>query len=57
MEHASLLLLKCPGAPLKQIANDNGYTCLSNFCRDFRLTYGITPSQFRRNNSHNNTFW
>lgn len=40
-------LLKAGNPPIKTIAFDCGYTLVSNFYRDFKLVYGISPKQMR----------
>jgi AraC-like DNA-binding protein len=46
LARASVLLQDC-ALPIKQIANDCGYEDISNFYRDFRQTYGVTPRILR----------
>jgi AraC-like DNA-binding protein len=40
-------LLKDMAPPIKTIAFNCGYTVVSNFYRDFKRVYGITPMQMR----------
>jgi AraC-like DNA-binding protein len=46
LAHASVLLQDW-ALPIKQIANDCGYEDVSNFYRDFRQAYGVTPRNLR----------
>ena len=41
-------LLRHGEDPLAVIADDVGYSHLSQFCREFKLEHGLTPSQFRQ---------
>jgi AraC-like DNA-binding protein len=40
-------LLRNGNVPIKTIAFDCGYSLVSNFHRDFKLVYGISPKQMR----------
>jgi AraC family transcriptional regulator len=40
-------LLRTGTLPIKTIAFDCGYSLVSNFHRDFKLVYGISPKQMR----------
>jgi len=46
MAHAAELL-KAGVLPIKTIASQRGYSVVSNFCRDFKVVYGISPMQMR----------
>lgn len=43
-------LLKHPDIRLSDIINEVGYSNASHFCDSFRMAYGITPSEYRRQN-------
>jgi AraC-like DNA-binding protein len=43
----ALQLLKQHSRSIKQIASDCGYSDLSNFYRDFKRVYAITPRELR----------
>ncbi len=40
-------LLRNGNLPIKRIAFDGGYSLVSNFHRDFKLVYGISPKRMR----------
>ena len=40
-------LLKNDQLPIKTIASNCGYTEVSNFYRDFKSVYGVSPKQMR----------
>lgn len=40
-------LLATSNTPIKQICNICGFISLENFCRKFKLSTGLTPSQYR----------
>lgn len=42
------LLLASPGASIKQVASDCGYSSVSVFCRAFRRMRGKSPSRYRK---------
>ena len=46
MSFAPPLLTK--GLSNKQVAASLNYTCESNFCRDFKRSFGCTPQEFAR---------
>lgn len=46
MAHAAELL-KEGVLPIKTIASQRGYSVVSNFCRDFKIVYGVSPMQMR----------
>jgi AraC-like DNA-binding protein len=46
MARAAELLNDC-SIPIKTIASSCGYTVVSNFYRDFKIVYGISPMQMR----------
>jgi AraC-like DNA-binding protein len=46
MAQAAGLLNDCV-LPIKTISHRCGYTLVSNFCRDFKSVYGISPMQMR----------
>lgn len=50
MEHARLRLLEAPDEPVKSIMYECGYRQFNTFDRAFRRLYGVSPSEFRRQN-------
>ena len=40
-------LLNEGALPIKMIAFHCGYSLVSNFCRDFKIVYGVSPMQMR----------
>ncbi len=50
LEHACSLLLSCPDLSVKAVGESSGFSNNSTFCSDFKSRYGITPSDYRREN-------
>ena len=40
-------MLKQPSLPIKHVASTCGYNDVSNFYRDFKRVYGVTPRELR----------
>ena len=49
-QHAEVLLLK--GLAVKEVATTVGYSSVSEFDRQFRVVFGMTPSAYRALGSH-----
>jgi AraC-like DNA-binding protein len=49
-QHAEKLLVK--GLPVKEVATMVGYSSVSEFDRQFRVVFGMTPSAYRALRSH-----
>ncbi len=50
----SIELLKRTDFTMEQIANEIGYASTTHFYKNFRLEFGMTPNQFRKNSDERN---
>lgn len=46
--NTALVLLNNSGTPIKEIADELGFTDASHFCNTFKLYYGITPKEYQK---------
>ena len=52
MKEARELLSQSPAIKIKDIAERLGYRNVQSFIRYFKIYYGVTPVEFRRNRKH-----